>query len=193
MRITMQIERLLRPIRELDYKLISTGKPTQEQIPYATDLGRITRAAVAANTVLRENGNVVYYFQPVFKDEEFEPERMECQNLLETRAKCPYPGVDTKGKEVPANDPRGDPTDQCLVRIVCSYGCVAHRKGGGDLGKQMLEDEEDQPDLSLPPEARPKKGAKEFYGRVITHEDGFRTKTVARVRYRCDTYCLVSD
>lgn len=139
------------------------------------------------NWWIRHSGDTVYYFQPVFKDEDFDPHYMTCLNLRAMQDNCPYPMEDENGDEVEAKDSRGDPTDAALVRIVCSYGCVAYRQGGGDLGKQLLEAEKDQIDLSVPPELQEEmaKNKNQFYGRTITHVDGFRSKTIAKVCGLC--------
>lgn len=175
-RLTIQLEKLLHPIRELHHNIdLQCGN-------YTKGLQAIVAEAVYINQMIRMNGNVVYFFQPVFKDEEFDPFRMECQNLRAIQSTCPMEILDDDNQVIPGVDPHGDPTDIALVRIVCSNGCVAWRKGGGSYGERLLADEAETPDHSLPPELQGVRPRNEFYGRVITKDDGLRTKVVAKVR-----------
>lgn len=175
-RLTIQLEKLLHPIRELHHNVnLQCGN-------YGKSLQAIVAEAVYINQIIRMNGNVVYFFQPVFKDEEFDPSRMECQNLRAIQATCPMETLDDNNQVIPGDNPHGDPTDIALVRIVCSNGCVAWRKGGGSYGERLLAEEAETPDHSLPPELQGVRPRNEFYGRVITNDDGLRTKVVAKVR-----------
>lgn len=172
--MTLQLRSLLQPIRDLNSKPTCTKGYTQKLYVIVDD-------ATALNFAIRSTRDVIYHFPPVFKDEEFEPKRMHCENLPDMQRECPLENFDTDGKKIPAPEPRGDPTDVALVRVVCSLGCVAYRKGGGDLAKELLAKEETEVDHSIPPELRSRNAKRKFYGREITEEDGVRSRTLSKV------------
>lgn len=181
-RLTLQLERLLRPIRDLDYKRQEPDEPERDPAAYTEALSNIVGIAGILNAMIRANGDAVYHFQPVFKDMEFDPSTMHCKNLKEMQNSSPLGrDVDDEGNQIGANDPRGDPRDRALVRVVCSLGCSVFRPSGGDLARQILKDEEGRPDYSVAPELRSTTRGNEYKGRIITAEDGFRTKKLAKV------------
>jgi len=189
LRLTVQLTTLLAPIKALDYLHVDDTNPDAHDPAYTAQLMHLVGLAQQLNHAIRRNGDVVYYFEPVYKDEEFEPSSMKCHNLASMQAECPLWVLGADGGERLPNDPLGDETDVALVRVVCSPGCVAYRKGGGDLGKRLLREDATRPDYSVPPELRKKGGGSAknvVFGRVLTEKDGFRSKRIARV-------CVVVD
>jgi len=184
LRLTAQLTKLLAPIKALDYLHVDDTNPAAHDPAYAAKLMHLVGLAQRLNHAIRKQGDVVYYFEPVYKDEEFEPSSMKCHNLPSMQTDCPLWVLGADGRERLPNDPLGDETDRALVRVVCSPGCVAYRKGGGDLGKRLLHEDATRPDYSVPPELRKKGGGSTknvVFGRVLTDKDGFRSKRVARV------------
>lgn len=183
-RITLQLEKLLYPIRELARDREGEHAFQARIKDFAPALKRLVVSAASLNLVMRLQGSVVYFFQPIFKDEEFDPRRMECLNLREMQESCPLQDINDKDEIIKANDPDGDPSNVALVRIICAYGCVAYRQGGGELGKRLLREEEGVPNPMLPPELQGTHLLHKPRDRKITAEDGFRTKTLAKVSYQ---------
>lgn len=84
---------------------------------------------------IRRQADVVYYFTPVFKHEEFDPSRMVCANLKPTQDSCPL--IEEEGEE--ANDLNGDSDSIAMVKVVCFHGITAYRSEGGEAGKRWLQ------------------------------------------------------
>jgi hypothetical protein len=105
---------------------------------------------------MRQVSDVVYYLPPIFKDEEFESNGMECLNLI-----CEYDGLSSAcvSKLIPVADmidsslhtkqevhgrkravlqSGKEAQSEALVRVFSFPGMVAHRKDGSELGKQQL-------------------------------------------------------
>ncbi|KAL1304529.1 hypothetical protein AAFC00_003512 [Neodothiora populina] len=182
-RLTAQLETILNPIRDLD----DTVRIARIDAAYIEGLRSILLHAVRINNYMRKLDDVLYYFQPIFKDEEFDPNEMECENLRDMQLDCPLDDpteaavAAAMGKQPRRTKKiRGDPTDRVLVRVICSPGCIAYRKGGGDLAKYILQQERLHQDQFLPPELRSRFAREKVYGRVITEEDGLRSRRLTR-------------
>lgn len=118
----------------------------QRQAVKAFDrLKEIVQNAADVNLHIRHATDVVYYWPPTFKDEEFEPARMEALNLSDMIRTSPYEKVaGTKGGMRAKLGKDQQARSEAIVRIVCFPGLVAYRQFGGDLAKKELEAEEDR-------------------------------------------------
>lgn len=198
-RVTLQLQKLLAPIYDLSHRTKRVAETDSESPVYTDTLQDIVLIAVRMNHFIRITGDVVYHFEPVFKDEEFDPSRMDCFNLKYMQQECPWSGSDDEdstdddideeggddenGAGEEGKEPGRDPTDIALVRVLCSLGCIAHRQGGAELGRRLLAADEGKPDLSLAPEVRSRRPRNEYRGRIIKEDDGYRSKTLAKVRH----------
>ena len=139
----------------------------------------VTRAASISRHIRMMN-NVVYYWPPTFKDEEFEPTRMECLNIREMIHTSPYEKREEKGRVRANLLPHQDDRNEAIVRVVCFPGLVAYRKGGGALGKKELADEDRKERSSRDPE-----DVRHHRERVrkqdgISINSGFRSKVICK-------------
>lgn len=121
--------------------------------------------------------DVVYYFPLTFKNEEFEPERMECLNLADMIKASPYkPAVEQGG--YPTAQLEGDQErSQANVQIVAFPGLVAYRQGGGSLAQTQLAEERrrDGSDNAPPDVKRARR-----MGGICTGDEGFRTRILSK-------------
>jgi len=142
-------------------------------------LGTIVNQAAELSRFIRLQGDVIYYWPPTFKDEEFDPERMECLNLSATVRESPYQKKITNGREHVKLQPGSEDRREAIVRIVCFPELVAYRQGGGDLAARMLEEEKLETD-DLPPDVRAQKRRKKEGPFRLTGEEGIRTRTICK-------------
>lgn len=139
-----QLETLIRPFW-------NHARDSTINVANLKKLGQIVKAAGELNRSLRSSTEVVYYWPPTFKDEEFEPARMECFNLKDMISTSPYKKVggdkDSKGpvRAVLDQDLKDAKNRaEAIVRVVCFPGLVAYRQHGGHLAERELEDEENE-------------------------------------------------
>ncbi|KAK6439893.1 hypothetical protein LTR95_003891 [Oleoguttula sp. CCFEE 5521] len=146
------------------------------------DLYRIVTFAAKLSQEMRCVGDAVYYWSPTFKDEEFEPSRMECYNLADMITKSPYRKKRIDGRETAVLHELNK-GHEAIVRIVISLGLIAYRKGGGDLAGQLLETERTQADEEakrLPPDVRHARNLSRDSPHKLTGEEGFRTRLICK-------------
>lgn len=136
----------------------------------------VTTAAHLARS-MRCLTDVVYYFPPTFKDEEFEPERMECLNLADMIRESPYKHSVREGGYVTAELRGEQERSQAIVQIVAFPGLVAYRQGGGSLAQTQLAEERrrDGSDNAPPDVKRARR-----MGGTFTGDEGFRTRILSK-------------
>lgn len=99
----------------------------------STQLARIVEMAAKLSRKMQKDSETVYYWPPTMKDEEFEPERMECYNLRCMMSDSPYLAEKIKGMDRGILQAGNENRKEAIVRVVCFPGLVAHRQGGGDF------------------------------------------------------------
>lgn len=172
-RIALQLEWMLQPLLQLNPLPILPDRETVLST-FAAGLLPAVKGAAVLNGFIRQYGAAVYFFQPAFKDDEFDPDEMECLNLPEMQHTCPYPDGDK-----PAANPNGDKMHKSLVRVVGSDGLVAYRKGGGVAADVFLKAEEAAKQTEAAAAKRPLRRPMPDE-RVYTAEDGVRTRILSK-------------
>ncbi|KAK4943318.1 hypothetical protein LTR28_008491 [Elasticomyces elasticus] len=166
---------LLNPILHLQSpKGVATSSRGHEAL--VAELHDIVEKAASLARQMREQGDVIFHFPPVFKDESFQPKRMMCFNVETMRSTCPYPTYDKKGVKVEAANDRGDPSAEALVKVLCSSGCVSYRRGGGQFAKDLLATEQNA--RAKGKEPHPNRRRPE--GEVDDVDMGFREKVLSK-------------
>lgn len=141
-------------------------RPLAEIVSFAGDISRL----------IRQVQDVVYYWPPTFKDEEFEPARMECFNLRSMIEKSPYEKKNMHGRVRAVLQP----SEEAIVRVVCFPGLVAYRKGGGELAERLLGEEgRAESHRHEPPDVR-RANARQAQHDGVTVHSGFRTKVICK-------------
>lgn len=133
--------------------------------------GQLTR-------MMRLASDVVYYWPPTFKDEEFEPGRMEALNLTKMIEESPYEKkADANGRDRAILKEGKEDQSEAIVRVVCFPGLVAYRQFGGDLAKKEIAAEKRQDD-HVPADVRAHRrraGEEE-----LTEQQGIRSKVIRK-------------
>lgn len=137
------------------------------------ELAEIVMAAAGLNQRMRLDGETVYSWPPTFKDEEFEPERMESFNLAEMITQSPYKRKEINGSERAILPKGSEHKSEAIVRVVCFPGLVAYAQGGGDVAKRELAGEDDHA-------TRPKTNKRHRAEDEPSGDDGFRTKVLSK-------------
>ena len=166
-----QLDHLLSPLL-----MHATGNNSRKLL--SGRLSSCIRIAIHLSRTMRLHGEVIYYWPPTFKDEEFEPSRMEVLNLESMIKHSPYKKVkDSKGRDTAVLDKDQASKSEAVVRVVCFPGLVAYRQGGGDLGQEQLDAEHSRPDHA-PPDVRQSRRMAGDNEKTV--DDGFRTKTICK-------------
>lgn len=166
--MVLRFEKLLAPFYAGRYEL---------PIPLQQGLRGIIDVAIDISRLMRLVPNVVYYWTSTFKDEEFQPARMECYNLHEMILDSPYEMKVVNGFERAV--PRQSVTDErkeAIVKIVCFPGLEAFRKSGGALAEEELNRSNNRPDHA-PPDVQ---AARKRNGEKYKATDGYRSKTICK-------------
>lgn len=178
-RVTLQLERLLLPLWVQGDTAASWTRSSKRN-----ELTAIVNSAATLSQTMRKDFNTIYYWPPTFKDEEFEPERMECFNMTNMIRKSPY---DMKrsgnGYERPVVRQGHRHEDTALVRIVCFPGLVSYQQGGGYAAKQEAVAEKNKARHNLADEQHTRRAATNVKARprdVPTGEEGFRTRILCK-------------
>jgi hypothetical protein len=165
----------------------------------SNELFKIVFDAGQLSREIRMCPDVIYHWPPTFKDgmyvhatsktsltkmesEEFGPERMECLNITSMMQNSPY--------EI-KKQPHGQrdrsvlkyPTEnsEAIVRITAFPGVVAHRKGGGQLAKKLLDEEQRAEKTSgahLLPDVKRSRDISR--GPPLDGTEGFRTRVICK-------------
>lgn len=175
-KFTAQLEKMLLPIWKLgpDDNSWITRKRRK-------DLATIVDRAAHMSHIMRLEPDIIYYWPPTFKDEEFEPKRMECFNLEDMLRDSPYDKKTINGYERAVLRPGREEESEAIVRVVCFPGLVAYRRGGGELAQKELADEKAIPDTAPPDVQKSRKVMATQYGqKPLTGLEGFRTKVICK-------------
>ncbi|EME82946.1 uncharacterized protein MYCFIDRAFT_90185 [Pseudocercospora fijiensis CIRAD86] len=140
-------------------------------------LKQIVRKAAEASRAMRQQEDVVYYWPPTFKDEEFEPARMECYNLNEMISHSPYDKTKVQGKFERAMLREGEEQrSEAIVRVVCFPGLVAYRQHGGDMAVEEMQADERE-NSHAPEDVR---RARMRFGEKLDVNHGFRSRVLCK-------------
>jgi hypothetical protein len=160
LKTSLQIWMLLEPLYRLDSR---NRKPSDE---LQQVLITIVATAARLATLMRKSGKtVLYQFNQVFKDQVADRKTMEVLNF----------------EQLKEEHDKGDGADQVLIRMACGDMLYAFRKGGGVMAERILEREEKEQDMSVAPELR-HMPRNQYRGRLITAQDGYRAKFVAKAQ-----------
>lgn len=160
-----QLSKLLAPLWSADLKPVAKKQLTS-----------IIKLAAKIAELIRKAPDVVYYWPPAFKDEEFEPARMEAYNLEQMIENSPYDKRKVGGyHRAVLKDPKSANTE-AIVRIVAFPAIVAYRQYGGKLAVAELRAEEaaDHQPLTAPELRQPR----DRYNNLITPKQGFRSRLI---------------
>ncbi|EME45943.1 hypothetical protein DOTSEDRAFT_70074 [Dothistroma septosporum NZE10] len=140
--------------------------------------GRLSR-------IMRQAPDVVYYWPPTFKDEEFDPSRMECVNLKDMILKSPYEKKQVNGIDrAIVRDGVQSENTEAIVKVVCFPGVVAYRQYGGETGRKELKAEENRGSIREPEDVRRVREARRVRNGVEEVPDpnshGFRSRVVCK-------------
>lgn len=134
----------------------------------------IIEHAVQVANLIRLTPDVVYYWPPTFKDEEFEPARMESINLEDMIQNSPYDRVtNSHGERAVLRDANKSDESEAIVRIVAFPGIVAYRRYGGLLAQNEI-DHEGVMSRGFPKDVRDR------YGAPKTAKSGFRSRLISK-------------
>ncbi|KAI8933661.1 hypothetical protein NX059_009382 [Plenodomus lindquistii] len=123
----------------------------EHTIPSAifSTLFKIVTHAGILSLLLRQDKRTVYYFEPLFKEDEFNPTRMECYNYLEMRQRHPRTPVAKLSKEERARraeltdgEKQRALSDRPLTQITIMPGLRAYRLGGWEKQSSTAENPE---------------------------------------------------
>lgn len=144
----------------------------------------IALAAANLARTMRRSRDVIYYWPPTLKDEEFEPARMECINLADMIRHSPYDRQEVSGRDRPILREGRANESQAIVRVVCFPGIQAYRQGGGDLAKRQLAAEREGVDTNVdkaPPDVvAMRRRIVNRYGEEYTGNEGLRTRIISK-------------
>ncbi|KAM3425513.1 hypothetical protein BST61_g7460 [Cercospora zeina] len=136
-------------------------------------LGDIIKHAASIAHLIRRAPDVVYYWAPTFKDEEFEPASMEALNLATMIRTSPYDKVtDNKGYQRAVLREQNEKSE-AIVRVIVFPAIVAYRQYGGCLAAAEIKVEKEG-SKRLPPDVRDRRG------QPITPKQGFRSKLISK-------------
>ncbi|GAB1741747.1 hypothetical protein NU219Hw_g7157t1 [Hortaea werneckii] len=173
-KLLLQLQQLLLPIVSVPH-----GKKRDSTDMRLNDLAAIIALAADLSRWMRQLDDVVYYWPPTFKDEEFEPGRMECVNLQQMLDESPYQKLDVQGRVRPQLQPGQEHRNEAIVRVVCFPGLVAYRQGGGELGEKLLAERDRRrgKESSVP---RDVQMAQARSRDTVSVDDGYRTKVICK-------------
>jgi hypothetical protein len=107
--------------------------------PLINDLLKIVTHAGILSLLMRIDEHTVYYFEPVFKEDTFTSERMECFNFKDMQQRNPRTADDEPALEVKEKQRRAKSSeeekkraksDEPLTQITIMDGVTAYRLGG---------------------------------------------------------------
>lgn len=169
------------------------GSPPRMSDELCDDLLEIVADAGRLSREIRMCADVIYHWSPTFKDgmhvhviskrsltdmesEEFDPERMECLNTTSMIKNNPYEIKEKRSVLKGATE-----KSEAIVRITAFPGVVAHRQGGGQLAKRLLDEEEREERKSgihLPPDVKQSRDISR--GPPLNGTEGFRTRVICK-------------
>ena len=146
------------------------------------ELTAIIESAAHLSQTMRKHRDTVYYWPPTFKDEEFDPDRMECSDLRGMILVSPYDTRETsQGFERPMLREGHDHEDTAVVRVVCFPGLISFQQGGGEIARSEIAMENGRPD-NAPPDVQQQRKllAKRNSQKQLTGDEGFRTRLLCK-------------
>ncbi|KAK3683168.1 hypothetical protein LTR37_020481 [Vermiconidia calcicola] len=176
--VALQLEQMLLPFWKQGSTMAGWKNSGKRQ-----ELINIVSGAGQLNRDMRSDSRVVYYWPPTFKDEEFEPGRMECFNLKAMIQGSPYDKKTVNGMDRAILRPGREEESEAVVRVVCFPGLVAYRQHGGELAQRELgvEDERRRPEKVLPPDVLAQRKRLASSNRnELTGSEGFRTRVLCK-------------
>ena len=183
-KLTLQLERLLLPLwSQATNGNLSTWHTSNKR----RELAHIITLAAHLSRRMRTERDIVYYWPPTFKDEEFEPGRMECLNLRSMITESPYDKKEIGGMDRAVLREGHENQSQAIVRVVCWPGLVAYRQHGGELAQQELAAEETtrlerEGSVRIPADVQThrKRLAIDPKTNTLTGNEGFRTRVLSK-------------
>lgn len=167
-KMTMQLEKMLSPLWD--------GQETHLPKQAYNKLGEIVWFAASLSRDMCMARDAVYYWPPIFKDEEFDPSRMECINLRAMIEQSPYEKKKVEGRERAVLAKGCEDRCEAIVRIVCFPGLVVYRSQGGKLATKELQDEKNGRPGFEPPDVVAQNAR---HGQT-TVTQGYRSKVICK-------------
>lgn len=144
--------------------------------PFREGLYSIVIHAGQLGRMMRLASDVVYYWPPTFKDEEFEPSRMEALNVIEMIEGSPYTKVEVNGRERAVLKEGRENESEAIVRVVCFPGLVAYRRFGGELAKKEIEAEKQGMPVPADVQAHRRRGGE----KPLAVDQGIRSRVIRK-------------
>ena len=177
-RVMLQLEHLLLPLWNLGSKSTAT---TWRSSHRRRELAQIVSTAGVLSRSMRSSPDVVYYWPPTFKDEEFEPGHMECFNLRTMITESPYDKKTVSGFDRAVLREGHEHESEAIVRVVCFPGLVSYKQHGGALATQELAEEEKRKgNERLPPDVQMQRKRLAKQETSLTGDEGFRTRILCK-------------
>lgn len=168
-KVTSDLAFMLDPLCQSRRVDVEVDKKLWSIVYHAGQLSRMMRIAT----------DVVYYWPPTFKDEEFEPSRMEALNLIDMITKSPYKREKVNGHERAILNEGKEEQSEAIVRVVCFPGLVAYRRHGGALAEREIEAEK-QRGLQVPEDVQTQHRRRGE--QPLTPNQGIRSKVICKSR-----------
>lgn len=177
-KLTVQLWEMLQP-----FVLLEGGTNPADDSLVLKNLRTIISDAARLARAMRCMTDVVYYFPPTFKDEEFDPARMEALNLDSMIEHSPYKRKVHKGSRLVTAELENpqEENSEAIVQIVAFPGLVAYRQGGGSLAQTQLADERKRDGSDkLPKDVQLSRRSARDSPWTLTGNEGFRTRILCK-------------
>ena len=163
-KVSAQLEHMLMPL----WALVDSSKPCWRSIK------AIVERAAELSRAIRRTRDVVFYWPPTFKDEEFVPGRMECRNISKMISESPYEKTHQDGHDRAVLNAGSEDRNEAIVEIVCFPGVVAYRKGGGALADKELGNDAVE-NSRAPPDVQHLRAHE-----VVSKDSGYRSRVICK-------------
>ncbi|GAB7366585.1 hypothetical protein MBLNU230_g8571t1 [Neophaeotheca triangularis] len=124
---------------------------------------------------LRLQPHSLYHWTSVFKDEEFDPSRMEVLNLEATMKTSPYETTKINGINRAVLKKGQEHRDEAIVRVVCLPALSVYRRYGGALSAHELATELERT-ASHPPDVLASYSRDRSSAHNLTGDEGYRSR-----------------
>jgi hypothetical protein len=160
-----------------------SGAPAVELPPSSgARLERIIQKAGTLARKMRMSPDVIYYWPPTFKDEEFDPRAMEALDLAQMIEESPYESRQSSQPYQGAVLREGQKhRSQAIVRVVCFPGLIAYRQHGGELAAEEIARDRAKRaawEDVIPEDVR--RARRMAGGGELTGQEGFRVRVIAK-------------
>lgn len=152
------------------------GAFCEEHAELGDGLYSIVHHAGQLSRMMRMASDIVYYWPPTFKDEEYEPSRMEAQNLKEMIEGSPYDKETINGRDRAKLKAGRENQSEAIVRVVCFPGLAAYRQFGGELAKKEIAEEK----RGIPVPADVQAHRRRAGEQPLTVDQGLRSRVVRK-------------